>query len=34
VASTRVFYTSRSDSYNEFQDPTGDTEVVETLYNS
>jgi hypothetical protein len=31
--STRSFYSSRSDSYNETRGPTGGPEVVETLYN-
>jgi hypothetical protein len=33
VASTRAFYSSRSDSFNETRGPTGGPEVVETLYN-
>jgi hypothetical protein len=31
--STRSFYSSRPGSYNETRGPTGDPEVVETLYN-
>jgi hypothetical protein len=31
--STRSFYNSRSDSYNETWGPTGGPKVVETLYN-
>jgi hypothetical protein len=33
VASTRAFYSSRSDSYIETCGPTGGPEVVKTLYN-
>jgi hypothetical protein len=32
VVSARAFYSSRSDSYIETRGPTGDHEVVETLY--
>jgi hypothetical protein len=31
VASTRAFYSSRSDSYNEFQGPTGGLKTGKTL---
>jgi hypothetical protein len=31
--STRSFYNSRSDSYNETRGPTGGPELIETLYN-
>jgi hypothetical protein len=31
--STRFFYSSRPGSYNGIRGPTGDPEVVETLYN-
>jgi hypothetical protein len=31
--STRSFYSTRPDSYNETQGPTGGPEVIETLYN-
>jgi hypothetical protein len=32
--STRSFYTLRPSSYNEIRDPTGGSEVIETLYSS
>jgi hypothetical protein len=32
-APARAFYSSRSDSYIETRGPTGDPEVVETVYN-
>jgi hypothetical protein len=32
-ASVRAFYSSRSNSYIETRGPTGDPELVETLYN-
>jgi hypothetical protein len=32
MASAQAFYSLRSDSYNESQDPTGDLRVGQTLY--